>query len=378
MSRAKDLRNQEDNFINIYDVMSLFVFEKKHKYTETLLRIMKNTQNIDEHVNDIKKHLNREFNIPQTFLSTLSNLQLIFIYRFVDSMFNIEDLKKFQKFCEYNERNLIQQNDMSKYKSFDEIIKAVDMADLVVQEKEMEKQVKVIFKNDEWIILRPLTFAASKKYGSNTKWCTTFNDQTYFNKYTTNGVLIYCINKKTGYKVASYFSLDKNNHEFSFWNATDIRIDSMETELPNELLKLIFTENKSNKSNKELFDKQSEEKGTSLISKFGSFATTRIASAFSRENDESNIMEQVEEMVQESLNDVRETELRPLDENDFNGILEAGIDPASVDDVNPYLTYGDVGGEITEQNPFLTFRDRTTELRHRNEIIQNILNRNME
>lgn len=378
MSRAKDLRNQEDNFINIYDVMSLFVFEKKHKYTETLLRIMKNTQNIDEHVNEIKKHLTTEFKISQTFLSSLSNLQLIFIYRFIDSMFNVEDLKKFQKFCEYNERNLIQQNDMSKYKNFDEVIKAVDMADLVVQEKEMEKQIKVIFKNDEWILLRPLTFAASKKYGSNTKWCTTFNDQSYFDRYTTNGVLIYCINKKTGYKVASYFSLDKKNHEFSFWNATDIRIDSMETELPNELLKLIFTENKSNKTNKDLFDKQSEEKGTSLISKFGSFATSRIASAFSRENDESDIMEQAEEMIRESFNDVREAELRPLNENDFNGVLETGLDPGSVNDVNTYLTYGDVGRETTEQNPFLTYGDTATELSDRSEIIQRVLNRRME
>jgi hypothetical protein len=350
MSRAKDLRNQEDNFINIYDVMSLFVFEKKHKYTETLLRIMKNTQNIDEHVNEIKKHLTTEFKISQNFLSTLSNLQLIFIYRFIESMFNFEDLKKFQKFCEYNERNLIEQNDMSKYKNFDEVIKAVDMADLVVQEKEMEKQIKILFKNDEWIMLRPLTFAASKKYGSNTKWCTTFNDQSYFDRYTTNGVLIYTINKKTGYKVASYFALDMKNREFSFWDATDIRIDSMETELPNELLKVIFTENKSNKSNRDLFDKPSEEKGTTFLSKFGSFGSSRIATAFSRENDEGGIIGETEGMINESFNTIRETELRPIDDYYLD---EASPDRGPINEMNDYLTDADGGTEPLSDNGFI-------------------------
>jgi len=350
MSRSKDLRNQEDMFINIYDVMSLFVFEKKHKYTETLLRIMKNTQNIDEHVKEIRQHLTKEFGISPNFLSTLSNLQLIFIYRFIDSMFNVEDLKKFQKFCEYNERNLIAENDLTQYKSFDQVMKATDIADMIVQEKEMEKQIKILFKNDEWILLRPLTFESSKKYGSNTKWCTTFNDSSYFTKYSSNGVLIYAINKKNGYKVASYYSLDGINPEFSFWNSTDVRIDSTETELPFELLKVIQTENRSNKTNAQLFDKKPEEKG-GLLSKFSS-TTNRIASAFIRENDESNMVEDEtgpEIDFESTLNELREAELRPLDQSD----------------INEYLTYGNYSTERTDES-------NVTE---RTEFIQRILNR---
>jgi hypothetical protein len=232
-------------------------------------------------------------------------------------------------------------------------MKAVDMADMIVQEKEMEKQIKVLFKNDEWILLRPLTFESSKKYGSNTKWCTTYNDQTYFTKYSSNGVLIYGINKKTGYKVASYYSLDKSNPEFSFWNSTDVRIDSMETELPFELLKVIQTENRSNKTNVQLFDKKSEEKG-GLLSKFSS-TTNRIASAFIRENDESNVVEDEtgpEIDFESTLNELREAELRPLDQSELN-------------ELNEYLAYGDFSTERTDES-------NVTE---RTEIIQRILNR---
>jgi len=86
---------------------------------------------------------------------------------------------------------------------------------------------------------------ASKKYGSNTKWCTTQSDNPeYFLKYTKKGVLIYCINKVTGYKVASFYSLEKNDPEFSFWNQKDAKIDSLDSELTDELRKIIQTVSK--------------------------------------------------------------------------------------------------------------------------------------
>jgi hypothetical protein len=43
----------------------------------------------------------------------------------------------------------------------------------------------------------------------------------------------------SGYKVASFCSLDKNDLEFSFWNQKDTRIDSLQSELTEELLKTI-------------------------------------------------------------------------------------------------------------------------------------------
>jgi hypothetical protein len=240
MSKAKDLKTSPENNMNIYELLSLFSPDKKSKYTETLIRVMKKTPNIDEHVKEIIEKLHNEFSFSKEELITIPKLQLIFFYRIIDSMFNFEDLKSFQKFCQYNERGLIKQNDISKYSSFEEILNSLSVAEIVANNKDLEKQVAIIFDDEEWLLVRPLTFASSKKYGANTKWCTTQEtNPEYFIKYSSKGVLIYCINKKTGYKVASFYSLDKHDKEFSFWNQKDNRIDSLETELPTNLREMI-------------------------------------------------------------------------------------------------------------------------------------------
>jgi hypothetical protein len=86
------------------------------------------------------------------------------LYKFVDSFFNIQDLINFKKFCDYNERNLIEQNDLSRYKSYEDIINAVSVADMKVETKDMENQIVKVFEDDEWLLVRPLTYLSSKKY----------------------------------------------------------------------------------------------------------------------------------------------------------------------------------------------------------------------
>lgn len=53
-----------------------------------------------------------------------------------------------------------------------------------------------LFKNDNFELVVPLTFEASKKYGANAKWCTTTKcDDTMFNKHNKMGSLAYLIVK---------------------------------------------------------------------------------------------------------------------------------------------------------------------------------------
>lgn len=53
-----------------------------------------------------------------------------------------------------------------------------------------------LFKNDNFELVVPLTFEASKKYGANAKWCTTSKcDDTMFNKHNQMGSLAYLIVK---------------------------------------------------------------------------------------------------------------------------------------------------------------------------------------
>ncbi len=250
MSKIKQLKQIDGNNLNLVDVLELFSPDKKSKYTETLLRFMKNTQNIDEHVREIKAHLSNEFDfISNEDLNKFSEFQIMLIYKFIDSFFNCADLKSFRRFCEYNERGLITQNDLTKYKSFEEMTAQLTLADLKVEAKGLENEIVKVFEDDEWLLVRPLTYFASKKYGANTKWCTTSEgNPEYFIKYSSKGVLIYCINKNTGYKVASFYSLDKRDPEFSFWNQKDSRVDSLDTELTTELRELIGNVSKDKKA----------------------------------------------------------------------------------------------------------------------------------
>jgi hypothetical protein len=325
MSKIKELRTNPDNNLNLVTVLELFSPEGKSKYTDMLLRLMKNTPNLKDHIKDIKNTLKNEFTfIGDEQLNKFGDIQLMLLYRFIDSFFNVQDLVNFKKFCDYNERNLIEQNDLSKYKSYEDIINAVSVADMKVETKDMENQIIKVFEDDEWLLLRPLTYLASKKYGSNTKWCTTqSNNSEYFIKYSSKGVLIYCINKKTGYKVASFYSLDKNDQEFSFWNQKDTRVDSLQTELNDELRKIIGETSmaKNAKTNRYLLNDDQRMKEDILLKHSGLYKSgalyeptpaeqperrlsNRIGAAIRRENEPTE--EMLEERAQEAEYEDRE------------------------------------------------------------------------
>lgn len=247
MSKIKDLKTNPENQINIIDMISLIVPDGKSKYVETLLRIMKNTSNISDYVHKIREELSVNYGLSKDTLKNISDWQIIYYYRFFDSMFNQSDLKSFKKFCEFNERGLIEENDLTKYNNFEYIVNQLSIAELKSDMKELESQIKRVYEDDTWLVVRPLTYHASKKYGANTKWCTTAtNEYSYFRKYATNGILLYMINKVDGTKVACYKCILKYDIEFSFWNQVDSRIDSIESGLPIEVLKAIKDEVKSN------------------------------------------------------------------------------------------------------------------------------------
>jgi len=327
MSKARELRTNQENNLNFYELFEKFVPEKKSKYVDTLLRLMKKTKNIDDHVDEIKEKLSTEFNISKEEWEGFGKLQIVFFYRLIDTMFNVSDLQTFQKFCEFNERNLIKQNDLSKYNSFEDITNSVSIAEMISQGKDLEKQVKVVLDTEEWLLLRPLTFQSSRKYGSNTKWCTTQeNNPDYFMKYSNKGVLIYCINKKTGYKVASFYSLDKGDPEFSFWNQKDTRVDSLDTDLTDDLRLVIYNEYKAKgaKTNRFLLsdeERRKEEKNLKIgysyksssgtIEELGENRAERIRNRIERVQEEETEMpmteqQMEEERVEESLYENRE------------------------------------------------------------------------
>lgn len=250
MSKIKDLRNNPDNLVNIVDFVSIMCpKDKESKYVPLFLKFMKETSSFNRYTSEVIDHMVNQYNVPREKLTKFTSFQLVLCYLFYNQMFDSNDLVKFQKFCEYNEKNMIPNNDLTKYKSFSDIRNSVDLAEMKIIEKEMEKSIKTIYRDDEWIILRPLTYLSSKKYGANTKWCTASEDTSdQFFRYSRNGILIYVINVKTGLKVACYKESSENslNPEFSFWNQTDNRIDSIQSGLPQIILMKILDETLKN------------------------------------------------------------------------------------------------------------------------------------
>jgi hypothetical protein len=257
----------------------------------------------------------------------------MFIYRFIDSMFNHSDLKSFAKFCEYNERGLIEQSDLSRYTTFEEIMTATGIAEVKTLEKDLEKQIKVIYSDDEWIVLRPLTYHSSRKYGSSTKWCTTQeNNPEYFIRYAKKGILLYMINKVTGLKVACFKSLDNNDPEFSFWNQVDTRIDSMESELPLFIMECIREEVTENPvTNLSLLSEEDFKKQEELLYE-------RKKSYIS----EGEPMEMREEVMEQPMVDEGPTDMEVTGES----ALDMRVENRAYGE----LTVGDMRGDIAVNN----------------------------
>jgi len=247
MSRIHELTlNNPSLVINTIEIInSLF---NKSKYTELSVNLIKNyrenKQNDYNRIDGLKLELIHEFNLDEDFINPKSNEEILNLHFTLTDYFGYNNFRLIRKFEELNERNLIINNDLTRFKTFEELELEVSLAELKSLNKDLERQTIKLYENDEWLVIKPMSFLASKKYGSSTRWCTTMeHNPDYYLKYSRNGILIYCLNKKTGDKVAAYKALSiHENRETSFWDMSDTRIDSIESGLPNEIMELIKNE----------------------------------------------------------------------------------------------------------------------------------------
>jgi hypothetical protein len=169
----------------------------------------------------------------------LSDYELTTSFTILDYVVG-KDWDVVREFMDYMERGVIENKDVLTYKNMEDVKAAVSTATLKLYSKELESQVHKEFEDDTWVALRPLSFEASSRYGSSTKWCTTYKkEKEYFAKYFSRGVLVYFINKITGYKFALYSEVYDINNEISFWNAEDRRVDFLELDIEPYLLPII-------------------------------------------------------------------------------------------------------------------------------------------
>jgi hypothetical protein len=246
MSRIDELKKQHPLYalsaIDIYKMMSP---NQSSKYIEMLIKLDKNREfnEPDAYRRQMIECMvgwGIDYNYLETFdLETLN----IFFINVNNLVGDSGKIRLFTKFASLNERKLIENNDVTSYSSWSDIEQAVALADVKQLDKKLEKEIKKIYEDDTWISLRPLSLEASMKYGANTKWCTTTESGQYYARYSARGVLIYNINKKTGYKVACFKNLSPDHdNEFSWWDVTDRRIEALDSEAPSAVLEAIRNE----------------------------------------------------------------------------------------------------------------------------------------
>ena len=98
MSKIKELKTAQSNVVNLIDIIELFSPEKKSKYTDLLLKLMKNTKSLNEHSKEVIENLTNNFDfIKKEDFDGFSDIQILLIYKFLDSFFNVSDLNNFRK-----------------------------------------------------------------------------------------------------------------------------------------------------------------------------------------------------------------------------------------------------------------------------------------
>lgn len=114
--------------------------------------------------------------------------------------------------------------DINQYKSLSELME--ELNNYVNRERRQYKQVEggnVVYQDERFYVVNPLTYESSCYFGKGTKWCTAGETNSHFNQYNTDGKLFYIIDKALptsdpNYKVALLYKFDGDK---SFWDARD-------------------------------------------------------------------------------------------------------------------------------------------------------------
>ena len=265
MSRLDELKKQYPELnITVFDMLKRLDTSKTYKYLPLMCKIFGTKFNVKNHFHKdelSKGMLEIHANLITKGISTdgLTDNQLFYMLNYISEHFSSDTYQTLNQFIQYMDKGQIENNDVTSYKNIDDIRGAITLATMKELTKDLEGQIIREYEDEKWVILRPLTFSASVKYGASTRWCTTYQrEKNYFEKYWRKGILVYFINKQTGYKFAGYKGLH-DDIEFSFWNAEDNRVDYLDVDADDYLFPIVRKIFKSNATNKNLCSDEIQE-----------------------------------------------------------------------------------------------------------------------
>jgi len=129
--------------------------------------------------------------------------------------------------------------DINQYENPQFIKKLMNTIDARKTQREIEREIKTqadkIYEDNDVLVVRPKSHAASCYYGANTKWCTTqTGNPGYFDKYFRDGNLYYFLNKKTNNKLALYRNESQRQTEVYDAQDRNISIENLRESFPNQ------------------------------------------------------------------------------------------------------------------------------------------------
>ena len=178
-----------------------------------------------------------------------------------------------QDFEDLSQRNLLENKDIYTYESNQDIIEAVKTAKEKITRSEVKKkETEVLFEDNRWLVVYPLSVRSSNLYGKGTKWCVSSEDNNYgkyYKHYTENGSLVFVIDKKA--KESEYRTNDlakvafhndkKKNDGITLWDIKDKQMNvgnamKVYSMLGGDIMEIINERLESGPTNRELANKK--------------------------------------------------------------------------------------------------------------------------
>lgn len=149
----------------------------------------------------------------------------------------------------------IPNKDIFSYKTISDLEEAIQEDRRRSDEKrsleKVKKDVVRVYEDEDFLVIKPLTYESSCVYGGGTKWCTASKTtDSHFKSYTSNGNLYYIIDKKRSqqhplYKMAVHIR-NKRMETAQIFNAPDTRINGeLKDIFPDYIIKAINDDLKS-------------------------------------------------------------------------------------------------------------------------------------
>lgn len=147
-----------------------------------------------------------------------------------------------QDFEDLSQRNLLENKDIYSYESNQDIIESVKFAKEKITRSEVKKkETEVLYEDERWTVILPLSTRSSNLYGKSTKWCVSSEDHNYgkyYKQYTEKGVLIFLIDKNVKEidcftnnlsKVAFHNDRTKKDNGITLWDVKDKSMNISDT-----------------------------------------------------------------------------------------------------------------------------------------------------